>query len=986
MKPVQLIFGGLGPYRDKVEIDFSELDALGLYLIVGETGAGKSTIFDAMTYALYGDLANGRPTKLLVSDHPGRVQPFVDFTFDLESRRFRVRRTLDDGRQKSKPGDQRIEELSAGGLAPVTKSKEVTDKVKELIGLDADQFFKVVMIPQNQFREFLVASDKEKMTLLQTLFGTHLYDRIATRMTERARDQESNLALAKVALEGHRRDARGAQDELPDLSEFDGLPDVDDNLNEVVDFVQKIRVALQEKWKQLDQARRAAITAAANAKKESERFDAAKELADEIKSATRFGKDLEKAQADIDLHGRAVSVEGPSTRFTAASKVATTNANSLKVETERLGKILAKPVTRVPALATASNDYSIDDVSSLRRNVSNARSEIERAIELYEEIDSLEKTISEATREEKAATSELASAEKILKQLNCKLKILTADSKLVNTKAKSFAVLDRRVVELDDLLDKADIESCVKLMQSAEKAFNRSTINRDRASEGHDGAMARRTRHLAGDLASELAPGESCPVCGSTEHPAPARPMSGTDANVEKALELLRSAEREREVTRVALDQAQGAVKIAKEMRDSLPNPKKQSELRAAHLEASAAVDRQEELSALIEDLREEQTECKESIAESRRRRTDATKTLTESKKNLTKSRERATSIAIFKDIDRALGWCDEVETAIDNLAKARSDWDRADSSLNTAKSSLDDALQRNAFASAEEARKHNLDIQRLEAAKETVAAAAHRSKRITKLQGKIGDEPVPSRRPNVEALEQMHELAETAANNANDDLAAVKSSERRLKAAQKEISRLGKGIDELKRIVEQCIAVAKIFTTGEVSSDRLSLERWVQRSMFAEVCEVATVRLRELTHDRYRLTLEADGASHARRTRGLALFVTDSFTGQNRPVETLSGGEQFLTSLALALALGDVVQHHAGGIDLGALFIDEGFGSLDGNTLDTAVEVLRTLQGMGRVIGVISHVDSMQSELPIGLVVQKDVSGSRILIGSDVA
>jgi exonuclease SbcC len=103
MKPVQLIFGGLGPYRDKVEIDFSELDALGLYLIVGETGAGKSTIFDAMTYALYGDLANGRPTKLLVSDHPGRVQPFVDFTFDLESRRFRVRRTLDDGRQKSKP-------------------------------------------------------------------------------------------------------------------------------------------------------------------------------------------------------------------------------------------------------------------------------------------------------------------------------------------------------------------------------------------------------------------------------------------------------------------------------------------------------------------------------------------------------------------------------------------------------------------------------------------------------------------------------------------------------------------------------------------------------------------------------------------------------------------------------------------------------------------------------------------------------------------
>ena len=165
-----------------------------------------------------------------------------------------------------------------------------------------------------------------------------------------------------------------------------------------------------------------------------------------------------------------------------------------------------------------------------------------------------------------------------------------------------------------------------------------------------------------------------------------------------------------------------------------------------------------------------------------------------------------------------------------------------------------------------------------------------------------------------------------------------------------------------------------------------LGLERWVQRAVFEEVCDVASERIRELSHGRYVLTLESNGQRSRTRAAGLDLFVTDSHTGRTRPVQSLSGGEQFLTSLALALALAEVVQNRSGGIELSTLFIDVGFGSLDGDTLDTAVEVLRSLQDSGRTVGLISHVEAMRQELTVGIQVIPSAAGSSLKVLSVAA
>lgn len=986
MKPIRLRFGGLGPYRDEVDIDFTALEELGLYLIVGETGAGKSTIFDAMTFALYGSLANDRTARLLVSDHPERVAPFVDLTFDLGPRRFRVGRTLADGTRQAKPGDQRLEELTEGGIDPITKSKEVTEKIEELIGLDADQFFKVVMIPQNQFREFLLAADKDKEALLQTLFGTHLYQRIAERLDASADEQVARVTQATADLEGHRRDARTAVDDLPELPEFEHLPDVDEQLHEVIAAVAVARTALEARSNDLNIARAAAIGAAATAEKEAARFDAAEQLEQERRAAAEDESVVTTAREAVAAHERAVSVDAPAAQFVDAGEATSTAAEAVAAAEDELRAVLGRPITTSPILSFALDTDVDGDLSGFARRVATARKSIGDADDLYADIDRLQSVIGDAQEAATTIAADLATAEEESTRLAGEVETLEAEVKSVAAAGRDFPELDRRLVALEEQLVEADVDSRVAAMDAAQKAFDDAETTSRAADEAHASAMTRQTENLAGRLAQRLVPAEPCPVCGSTEHPTPAAIGPEEEVDVDAALEDLRSADRAREAARGALDEAQKAVAAAKEVRESLPSAAEQEELRASHAAAGSALERQEALGAELEDLRTKAEECKERVRDLRAAIAQAEADRKRAEEDLAKGTASATAIIGRDDVDAATDWCADVDSAVTSLTGARTAAGKAAVALETSKASLDAALDRAGFASTDEATASRLDEQSLTAARDLVHLAEARNERITRLEGQVGSEPVPAERPDVARLEEERSAAEAEAGAAENDLAKVGSSEDRLRRAAKQIESLDAGIAEMSRIADQCVEIAKIFKSGEVRTDRLSLERWVQRSMFAEVCDVASVRLLDLSHGRYRLTLEPEGAAHAKKTRGLALFVTDSFTGRNRPVQTLSGGEQFLTSLALALALADVVQQQAGGIDLGALFIDEGFGSLDGDTLDTAVDVLRALQGTGRTIGVISHVESMQSELPIGIVVEKHASGSRVRTGSGAA
>ena len=271
-------------------------------------------------------------------------------------------------------------------------------------------------------------------------------------------------------------------------------------------------------------------------------------------------------------------------------------------------------------------------------------------------------------------------------------------------------------------------------------------------------------------------------------------------------------------------------------------------------------------------------------------------------------------------------------------------------------------------------------EVEELEA---FVATFEERQKSIDTLDASVGNDPVPPTRPDIDEITKQANLADASSQEASDTANTVKNALAQIRAAYKEIRSIGPKIKRQESEANKARAIANVFEKGAgVNSGQLSLEVWVQRTLFEEVCLVANTQLRTLSNYRYSLTLEQEnGGVSKRHASGLDIYVLDSHSGTTRPVHTLSGGEQFLASLALALSLAEVVQQHAGGIELPCLFIDEGFGGLDLEALDLAINVLSGLHAAGRTVGIITHVETMQEQLPIGIRVQKSDHGSTLEI-----
>jgi exonuclease SbcC len=284
-------------------------------------------------------------------------------------------------------------------------------------------------------------------------------------------------------------------------------------------------------------------------------------------------------------------------------------------------------------------------------------------------------------------------------------------------------------------------------------------------------------------------------------------------------------------------------------------------------------------------------------------------------------------------------------------------------------------------FSSVSSAHNSHLDAESIVTLSSTISEFDKRADRILILCGKIGDTAPPKTRPDVDDLTEKAEHAETERKASSDHMTTTENAIKALTVEQGKIDKLGPKAQETAQRAESAQALFKVVANGAGSGEnlQLGLEEWVQRTLFEEVCLVATTQLQKLSNNRYFLTLEPEGAKMRKRAGGLELYVLDSHNGKTRSVHTLSGGEQFLTSLALALALAEVVQRHAGGMQLSTLFIDEGFGSLDSETLEQATSVLTKLQDIGRTVGLITHVESMVERLPIGIRITKTNSGSTL-------
>jgi exonuclease SbcC len=979
MRPHLLKFGGIGAYPGDVQVNFDDLSKKGLYLVVGPTGAGKTTIFDAMTFALYGKTASNRE-GMFVSDHANRVDPYVELSFSHQGRNFVVRREPHRDKNKNAiPSKQWFREVDVAGnaLRTETGSKSATSEVNDLLGLDADQFMQVILLPQNKFQEFLMAKSSERKPLLQKIFGTGLYSRIALHLKETAARLQEEAEEIKQKLEQQFAVQHAIVDSLEEQDYFESLEGLE--LENLIETLTSAANKLSTATEDLNAKYEEALKIQTRAKSEVDRFDAAQEKAELDKEQKTSEPKVVIARSQIAENERArrvVEISEELATLERGAEESRITAEKVRADLkDGLGKLTISPETSrtlFEALPTAS-------AKTLSTEVANIQKKVTVAVEAFTELESLQSDTTSLGKDIDAAEKTIKALKATLEKASSRLSKEKAELKEANSAEKKLAPLRKKLDDIDDLHDAADVDGCTARLLSASKALEKAQKSFNDAEALLDKARINRTLHLAGELATTLAADHECPVCGSTSHPKKAKKTSDTDIS---SLEKKRDKAQEKKVEAETLvTETQKALADAQTAQKKLPSKKDEDAMRKQFDELESKADSADDLSEAIEETNAEIEGVKEEIVEKE----------LQLKGDRTELKQKTERAAVLVPISTSLGSERAAKDAdsilemasglIDDLENLNQQASEDETKKKEAEKRLKASLSTENFASAEAARESCLDQGTEDALAVLIQEYESRAARILVLTGTIGKEPVPKSRPAMEEVAEAVALAKEAFEASASSLNSTKDAIGTLQTAADTIAKLGPTSAEKVERANSATALARVVERGAGSGDnqQLGLEEWVQRTLFEEVCIVATAQMRQLFSNRYVLTLDADGAKKKSHAGGLELYVLDSQNGQARSVHTLSGGEQFLTSLALALALAEVVERHSGGMELSTLFIDEGFGSLDGNTLDTAMDVLTKLQDSGRTVGIISHVEAMQDRLPTGLRVNKTNSGSTL-------
>ena len=1079
MRPIKLVISAFGPYAGLVEVDFSKLGRSGLYLVCGDTGAGKTTVFDAISYALFG-VASGadRAVRNLRSDFAAADAPtYVELEFEHRAKRYVVRRNPEYERPK-KRGEGMTKELAAAELhlpdaPPVTKASEVDKAVVELLGIDRSQFSQIVMIAQGDFRRLLSADTKERAKILRRLFGTGSYLDFQRGLEKRRSELEDRAAGARKQLDGFARLAVLDEARRGGLPE-EGVPPTqllellaaacaeDEALLEdcEADAEAAAREAgacaqRYERARQLDEARvglavaekripevrarfeEAEATVASEAARAPERerlaarasvlrealpryaeLTAARGRAGEARSCEEAAREaaraaqgaLEDARARlIDVRERATALaDAPSAQAEAEAEV---RAAELEVGVARDGMAALAHLARLQARA-----------SELQHRDAEAQRGSQAA---QDAVGLVEARLAEARR----AAEGLASAPKDLAELGAAAD--DARRRVCEARA-SLDELGRREAELERA--KADHERLADIYEHEREEFARADDDLSRLQLAFlDGQ--------AGVLARGLKDGEPCPVCGSVSHPSPAASLDSvpTQGDVEDARAFRREAEARAQAASTESGRAEERLRLcAAELADAERSVGTRPELqgRLAKLRSEvAALDgdivqvrvrvasldeargKVAELEERLDRAREESRQAADARARSAQELAAATSAaetaqasvgecdettaqvrLRDAESRLARGRAREKALAEqTRELDRLREMGARLEPKVSGLerasleaadaaAAARADAAAASSAEEQLAKTL--ACRDEAQARAEVARVEQgmgqLDCARAAAERALREAAAERDRAVTLRDtlavrvASLEDGDTPS----VEDARRGLEAARSRQDEANARVAEVSGRLEHNRSVAGQVRRVSQEFEGIADAYGELASLAQTANGRLAGKERISFETYVQARAFDRVLAAANRRLLVMTDGRYELvrhTGARDGGGSAQT--GLDLDVRDSFTGKPRSTSSLSGGESFKASLALALGLSDVVQAHAGGVELDAMFVDEGFGSLDEESLGLAIHTLTEMTGTDKLVGIISHVEELKESIDRKIVVERGRTGSTLRI-----
>lgn len=1061
MRPMTLTLTAFGAYAGSQTVDFEAAGAGGLFLVTGDTGAGKTTLFDGVCYALFGKLTGRvRSEKMIRSDYADdTLETSAQLTFSHRGQVWRIwRRPAQTRRKKRGEGtreitaDALLERLEGETAIPMAEGKEKVDAaVEDLLGIQVDQFRQIAMIAQNQFAELLNKSGRDRSAILRQVFATERCDALQTRLKEMASasraETEKQVDSLRQYLAGLRLpEMEEEQTPLPEAVELAELladegcvwhsARVLELAEHICQMDESELAGLDEQIAGLDETIKQSAGLLQSAREAARRQQQLAELEKRLEEQRAAEPEQLAAQARLRQWETAARL-APVWDGSEKARLAAQQADRLY---EQASDRLAQLNAQGPRWAQAREQLNADQQTAARLTV-----QLERQAEALQQYDRLEQAKAEQTAceqelerlqtaQQQAGTLEEQQAA-ALEKTQALADSLPAALAAAQTAQKELERWQKARKTLAEV--RRQMQELVKLQkqeQAARQTLQQASDVLDGAQQAYMSADQLYRRDQAGLLARELTPGQPCPVCGSVHHPSPARGVTGAPDKEQlealaTAMETARNAYNDALQTSSTLTAQAGSareqyIRLARqalaELEQELPPPEDVKALSRLVLDWDGRLDQLLEQAEALGQQRQAAVEAagaavnqlagdREALEATRRQRSE----LREQQANATARRDsaaqRVTELqATLPQASRA-----EAEATLSALEQQQK---QLDESIKKTQQALEEYQQLLAAAESLQKERQNIREQAADEARQaagrweqalaesgmdadTFAAARHTEEEIDRLRTEL--EQARRARQETEALynqlseqqqsapapgcmpgqlEQAMEQQEQRRKALNDARTRITGRLNANRSTMADVRTAGQRLEKAQQrqqLIQQLDATANGKLSGGLGKQKF--EQYVLATYFADAVEAANQRLFAMTGGRYQL--ECHQMTAAETQAALDLDVLDNYTGKLRSVGSLSGGETFQAALALALGLSDVIQNYAGGVELDVLFVDEGFGTLDAESLEQAVATLHSLVQGRRMVGIISHVPELKSRIENQLVVTKTPGGSTVAL-----
>lgn len=913
MRPIKLVMSAFGPYAGRTEVDFEKLGTNGLYLITGDTGAGKTTIFDAIAYALYGEASGDlRDSSMLRSKYAELETPTeVELVFVYDGKEYTVKRNPEYERKAKKGDGVTVQKAEAELYYPdgrvIGRIKDVNNAIVEIMGVDRNQFSQIAMIAQGDFRKLLVADTKERQEIFRKIFKTDYYrilqDKIKSEYSAVKNEYEAAQSSVKQYISGIQCDENDVMN-IEATKARNGEMIVEN----VVELIAKI-LANDKKSEY--------VTA--------EKISAIEKSLEEVTAVLAKAEEYSKAQSELEKSEKTYA--------------------ELTVSFEEVKKTLDAEKAKKPEHEKLIKEISVIDAEIPKYDELDAKkSELQR---LTKQLDESNKNLANYLDAEKKISEDIAKMKEEQKTLE---NAGTNREKLLREKEQS----ENRKAALENLVKKLSAFDVLKeRYEQAKKAYLAAADKAETAKNLYEMNYRAFLNEQAGILAENLTEGTPCPVCGSTNHPKLAlkSATAPTEATVNESKSAYDKARKYAEELSRTAGEIKGKVDeqtdaVQKLASDLLNN----CELRDASETAKKIV---AEITLNLKEINDKIT-AEEKNA---KRKAQLDEMIPKAEERIKKVEE---VIAECKqNISALTASCTEIEKQCKSLSATLKFEGKADAVAK--KKALENTL------SAMQKALENAEKSYTESEKEIVGLDA----KIKQLKKQLSE----SEAIDIDVAEQK----KSAFTEEKISLTAVQRKIGiRIDANTKCLDNINKKSDELSEIEKRKISLNALNNTanGNISGkEKIMLETYIQMTYFDRIIARANTRFMKMSGGQYELK-RSETADNNRSQSGLDLSVIDHYNGTERSVKTLSGGESFKASLSLALGLSDEIQSSAGGIKLDTMFVDEGFGSLDPESLSQAFRALADLSDGNRLVGIISHVADLKEKIDKQVIITKEKAG----------